>query len=450
MNMIKQKAFLALIPLFLLVLSACNPNGQSDSNTSGGSTSGEVEFIDYVAQTHLTSEYEGRNFLTEGIGEVTLYNAVDGDTAHFTSVVSDERIKSRFIGVDTPESTGQIQPWGKAAAHFTAEKLRTATVIVLASESQAIAPALADSTGTRHLSFVWAAYVASPTLNDFKLINLWLVQESYSGAKGISSSRYAQPFYDADMQAQAGGLRIWSDDPDPDFYYGEAFLTDLKQVNESPDDWIDKKVYLEGIVAKTISTDAYINLDIEDEETSEIQRYGLFIFSGYKSYAPLLTIGNYIGLTGTITEFNGNLQMTSVSYSPYYPSEDDIKLISTGHTITPLVITAAEGNDPKYINVVVTVNNLHGTGGYKEDDSNAMTINCMDNLGGTLNLRISDGVHVYDREGSGFDRILDPMYFQVEGETFNVTGALLHFESMSGNVSYQVNLCKNADLVFND
>ena len=83
-------------------------------------------------------------------------------------------------------------------------------------------------------------------------------------------------------------------------------------------------------------------------------------------------------------------------------------------------------------------------------DSNAMTINCMDNLGGTLNLRISDGVHVYDREGSGFDRILDPMYFQVEGETFNVTGALLRFESMSGNVSYQVNLCKNADLVFND
>jgi hypothetical protein len=37
----------------------------------------------------LTSEYEGRNFLTEGIGEVTLYNAVDGDTAHFTSVVSE-------------------------------------------------------------------------------------------------------------------------------------------------------------------------------------------------------------------------------------------------------------------------------------------------------------------------------------------------------------------------
>lgn len=429
----KRNLLFILFPLVVGVVSGCD----------------NQPFIDYVEQTKLANEYEGYDFLEDGIGEVTLFNNVDGDTAHFTSVVSEDRIKARFIGVDTPESTGQIQPWGKAAAKFTAEKLDTAKVIVLSSESESITHALADSTGTRFLSYIWVAYVDNPSLNDFKMINLWLVQESYSGAKGISASRYTQAFYDADMQAQALGIRIWSDDPDPDFYYGASTVTSLKEVNENPDDWLDDKVYLEGIVAKTIGTDAYINLDIEDEDTGLTQRYGLFIFSGYKSYAPLLTIGNLIGLTGIITEFNGNLQMTSVSYSPYYPSEDDITLISSGNAIDPLVITAAEGNDDKYINVVVTVNNLHGTGGYKEDDSNALTIYCMDDLEGLINLRISDNVHVYDRAGSGFDRILDPLYFQVENETFNVTGALLKYESLSGNISYQVSLCKNADLVFN-
>ncbi|MFA5421425.1 MAG: thermonuclease family protein [Bacilli bacterium] len=431
--MIKRNLLFLLLPLIAGVVSGCDG----------------APFVDYVEQTKLTAEYEGRDFLADGIGEVTLFNTVDGDTAHFTSLISEDRIKARFIGVDTPESTGQIQPWGKAASKFTAEKLNAAKVIVLSSESEAIGPAVADSTGSRYLSFIWVAFVENPSLSDFKMINLWLVQESYSGAKGISDSRFSQVFYDADMQSQALAIRIWSEDPDPDFYYGAATVTSIKEVVEDPETWIDAKVYLEGIVAKTIGTDAYINLDIEDEETGVTQRYGLYVFSQYKSYAPLLTIGNLVGLTGIIASFNGNLQMVDVKYSPYYPGPDDIKLITAGNAIEPLVITAAQGNDPKYINVVVTVNNLHGTGGYKEDDSNAMTINCMDNLSGAINLRISDNVHVYDRAGSGFDRILDPLYFQVEGETFNVTGALLRYESLSGNVSYQVSLCKNADLVFN-
>ncbi|NCA97068.1 MAG: hypothetical protein EOM77_02670 [Bacteroidia bacterium] len=412
---------------------------------------GEGEtFVDYVAQTHLTSDYAGRDFLTEGIGEVTLFNTVDGDTAHFTSKVNSTRIKSRFMGVDTPESTGQIQPWGKAASRFTAEKLNEAKVIVLESESESIGPALADSTGTRFLSFVWVAFIENPTLADFKMVNLWLVQESYSGAKAISASRYTEPFFAADLQAQAGNLRIWSDEDDPDFYYGAAILTSLKEICEDPDTYLDSKVYLEGIVVKTIATDAYINLDFEDEETGDTQRYGLFIFSGYRSYGPLLTIGNFIGLTGTITSFNGNLQMTNVTYSPYYPSDDDIKLIEKNHVLNPLVITAEEGNDEKYINVIVTINNLHGTGGYKDTETDSMTIYCVDDLNKEIKLRIDDSVHVYNRLGASFERVLDPAYFQVEGETFNVTAPIVKYISSNDVVSYQLSLCKNADLVFND
>lgn len=56
--------------------------------------------------------------------EIQLTKCVDGDTAHFTKIG-----KTRFLFIDTPESTNKIEPYGKQAADFTCNMLENAQQI---------------------------------------------------------------------------------------------------------------------------------------------------------------------------------------------------------------------------------------------------------------------------------------------------------------------------------
>lgn len=59
--------------------------------------------------------------------EVTLDSCVDGDTAWF--ILDGERIKTRFLAIDTPESTTKKEPYGKEASDFTCNILNNANKI---------------------------------------------------------------------------------------------------------------------------------------------------------------------------------------------------------------------------------------------------------------------------------------------------------------------------------
>ena len=88
--------------------------------------------VDYVSSedAKLVLDYEGKDFLNDGIELVDLKTSIDGDTAHFVTKDDNELIKCRFYGVDTPESTGKIQPYGKAASNFTKEKLKKSLKLI--------------------------------------------------------------------------------------------------------------------------------------------------------------------------------------------------------------------------------------------------------------------------------------------------------------------------------
>ena len=70
------------------------------------------DFVDYVAQTKLTQEYEGKEFFSDGIEVVTLNSCVDGDTAHF-NLQNGRLLKVRFLGVILPNQQEQLNPMGK-------------------------------------------------------------------------------------------------------------------------------------------------------------------------------------------------------------------------------------------------------------------------------------------------------------------------------------------------
>ena len=66
---------------------------------------------------------------SSGRFEVTLDQCVDGDTAWFD--IDGKRTKVRFLYIDTPESTNQIEPYGKEASDYTKEQLANANTIEL-------------------------------------------------------------------------------------------------------------------------------------------------------------------------------------------------------------------------------------------------------------------------------------------------------------------------------
>lgn len=162
--------------------------------------------IDIKDKVKLTTDYKGKSFVDDGIGEVTLAKNVDGDTAYFydhNSKTETGQIRVRFLGIDTPESTYTIDPWGKAASKFTANILNNARTIVLEAEGAR------KETYGRYLAWVWV---------DGNLLNLQIVAEAYSNSTISSSSKYFKAMVETSMLARSTGRRFYGE-IDPNYNY---------------------------------------------------------------------------------------------------------------------------------------------------------------------------------------------------------------------------------------
>lgn len=124
---------------------------------------------------------------------------VDGDTAVFK--VNDVNFKTRFIGIDTPESVKEntpVEAYGKEASAFTKDALENAKEIILETDSEAN---LYDK-HERLLAYVWI---------DGELLQCKLLEEGLAEVKYIYGDyRYLDKFYDAQAIAKAKHVNIWS------------------------------------------------------------------------------------------------------------------------------------------------------------------------------------------------------------------------------------------------
>lgn len=104
------------------------------------------KMVDYVSQLKLDMNSTSLKKV------VTIKNYVDGDTTHFwADVDSTGVVKARYLAINTPESTGRIEEYGMQASHFTKEKLKNATSILIESDDDKWNT---DSNG-RYLVWVW-------------------------------------------------------------------------------------------------------------------------------------------------------------------------------------------------------------------------------------------------------------------------------------------------------
>ena len=307
----KLLSLLLLACLTFSTLAGCNTNNTGDSSnssSSGGSTQTPI-FVDYAGQVTLDWSSDS---LKE---EVTVKTFIDGDTTHFN--VSRELIelgvlKARYIAVNTPESTGTIEPWGKKAAAFTREKLENASSIVIETDGTKWET---DSTGDRYLVWVWYKEKGA---SEYRNLNVEILQNGLAVGNKAGISRYGEACTNAISQAKTSKLCVHSNAKDPDFYYGEAIELDLKELRTNIEIYNGKRVAFEATA--TVYDDWNVYLEDYDDETGLY--FGISAFYGYNAtFHDILAPGNRVRVVGKISyyEAGGTYQISDLKYDLMNP-----------------------------------------------------------------------------------------------------------------------------------
>lgn len=127
--------------------------------------------------------------------EVTLSKCVDGDTAWF--IKDGEKIKARFLAIDTPESTTTVEEYGKEASEYTCNLLTEATKIEIEYDANSDELDKYD----RHL--VWV-FVDGELLQE-KIIENGLGEVAYL----YGDYKYTDTLEEAQVEAKTKQVGMW-------------------------------------------------------------------------------------------------------------------------------------------------------------------------------------------------------------------------------------------------
>lgn len=456
--MVNFKKLLTLAVALCLVIGMCACGEETPADTTVPSQATDpqqtttvpsedpAEVVDYAASVELNP--------TAGTAqeEVTVKMFIDGDTTHFyvpSTVSSTGVLKARYLAVNTPESTGKIEEYGKKASAFTREKLENAESIIVESET---AYWEADSTGDRYLSWVWYKPQGSDT---YRNLNIELLQNGLAIASNSANNRYGEACMNAINQAKAQKLNVHSGEKDPDFYYGAAVELTVKELRTNLEAYTGMTVAFNGIV--TVNNNNSVYVESYDPETD--MYYGMAVYYGYNLSGPgldILTVGNEVRIVGSVQyyEAGGTYQVSDLDYRLMKPNDpDNIQKISEGNegayveisaqqfqTGTVEIVTEEETRTEPFaamaMNTSVTMKNLYvadtwTTQNAESASRGAMTLTCQAD-GQTISVRT---VVLYDADGKlvTADRYM--------GKTIDVKGIVDYYDG-----AYQIKVFSANDI----
>lgn len=305
---------LTLTLLVLLILSSC-ATVQEEASAD--------EHTDYASALSFSMGSETVKCA------VTVRTFIDGDTTHFSvpsEVIPDGVLKARFLAVNTPESTGKIEEWGKRAALYTKEKLAGAESIWIESDTSSWN---LDSTGDRHLVWVW---YRTGTDEEYRCLNLELLQEGLALPSSSANNRYGSYCMAAIDQAKREKLCVWSGEKDPDFFYGDAVELTLAELRAHIADYNGVKVAFEGNI--TINSGNTVYSEDVDPETGCV--FAIPVYYGFSmngSGLDILSVGNRVRIVGTVQYYEGgeSWQVSGLKYRQMRPDDpSNIKLVRNG------------------------------------------------------------------------------------------------------------------------
>lgn len=359
---------------------------------------------DFTDALVLGFDYSDKNFIADGYGEVDLVRCVDGDTAVFTE--DGVSFTIRFLGIDTPESTYKFDPWGKEASGFTCDKLTNATSIVL--EYDVYGTERTDGNG-RYLGWVWY---------DGRLLNLELVEEAYSGSKGVGGTAYENTFYLAEFKTQDTDRRIWGED-DPNFDYSlDGIQITIEELVTNQAEYVGKKVVISGIVARQVGGHPYIISN----------GFGIYLYKGYE-FTTKLAEGNEVLISGLTLTYYPDVDTGAPQLTGF--SKTNIEVLSEGNVVEP-VTTAIPDLELGMLGSLIKVMNLTVTDIYENTYDDAFTVTAVDGDGNEITIR---------RDGTASSDITIDLF--TVGTTFDIIGPLGRYQS-----EYQLMISKLEDIIF--
>lgn len=139
------------------------------------------------------------------VTEATVSRVVDGDTIW---VVADgEEVKVRFIGMDCPENTKEVEAYGQESTDFVANKLPLGSTVYLQEDADPY-----DRYG-RLLAYIWLEKPTSDSENSIQahMLNAQLLDAGLAQVMQIEpNSRYAELFQRIESKASLDRRGMWS------------------------------------------------------------------------------------------------------------------------------------------------------------------------------------------------------------------------------------------------
>ena len=311
-------AFALALAMLLSTLLACNPADPGNEP--------EREHVDYVAQTKLEMTSSSRKI------EARVKSYIDGDTTHFYVAESvdfpEGVVKARYLAIDTPESTGRLEEWGKTASAFTKQTLKNAAAILLESDDENWNK---DNNG-RHLLWIWYKPTADA---EWRNLNIEILQNGYAIASNSGQNRYGSTCLAALAQATAEKLYVHSDEKDPTFPYGDATEITIKELRTNREAYEGVKVAVEGVISQNSNGTLYLEQYDEEDE----RWYGMQVFYGYNmatSAKRFLKTGNAVRIVGTFqyAEVVNAWQIAGLEYDQMDPKNPKYtQLIAENQTV---------------------------------------------------------------------------------------------------------------------
>jgi endonuclease YncB( thermonuclease family) len=229
------------------------------------------------------------NFFYDGYTEARLISCTDGDTARF--LVNGQIYPTRFLAIDTPEISGQLEPWAMTAKNYTCDALEQAEQIVLEFEPESDVFDFYN----RLLAWIWV---------DGELLQYKLVKESLAYVKYLYGDYAYNPMMIAlEAQIQREGKRIWGEtDPTFDYETKELFLT-IPEIREQAK--YGDKITIEGVVTGIVAN----NFFLYDEGAA------IYVYVRNNPYRAILAggVGARVRLTGDYILFNGLDEISNIS-----------------------------------------------------------------------------------------------------------------------------------------
>lgn len=411
------KSTISLLILLILPIFIIGCNNEEDQ----GPIPLDTRYTDELKLEASTLE---KDFITDGIGEVTLSRSVDGDTISVNT--GSRNVTIRFLGIDTPESTGKVEAWGKKASDFVKEKLENAYSIVLVAEGERV-----DSTGNRYLAWVWYQPAAGA---DYRLINLEEIELAYTQYMTNKDFENHETLWAASEKAKKSQKRIWGE-KDPDFNYSnESIKTSILYILDNHDEFQTGTIFQITVrLIRTVGNNMFLEdaNDVTYEDGGEVKtgKGHIYAFYGYTAnYYRYYDIGDVFTLECQL-DYDGQygIQLTGLR-NPGRAMDNEIPKL--------LRLNANELDGGKdlvlYYGQVVTVENLKCISIYTRETENSKETYYIAKF-------INDNSDKFDVYfGNSLISKHNVEEILTVGKVYNITGGIAYFESASG--SYQISV----------